>query len=361
MPPLIADLTGSPREIGLRHGRLLSAQIRAQIEIYDAMFQSTSKLDWSAVREIAKTYAITIETLTPDVYTEILAIAEGADLDVLDIVALNTRSEIALGLFSDGCTSLGWKYTDNEVLLCQNWDWVPSVKENLVMMSIDQPGKPKIWMLTEAGLVGKIGFNSSSVGTCLNAIRARPTDPQKLPIHIALRVALESTSSRAATTVLESLGVASAQHILIADPDGPLGLELSPRGHVILQPNVNGIVTHTNHFLENKLVDEPPWLASSPIRLTRINELIGKLVSDKEFEPVNGDVLREHIFSDKYSAPSSICCQEDPAMPVQMRISTLFCIVMKFVQGQSPTAEVVWGKPGSRQGMGTDEILHMPW
>jgi len=136
-------------QIGLEHGRRLSAQIKAQIKVYEAMFKTTSKLDWSAVREIAKAYAATVESLTPALYTEMLAIAEGADLDVLDIVALNARSEIALGLFSDGCTSLGWKYSEGQVYLCQNWDWTARVKENILMMSIDQPGKPKIWMVTE--------------------------------------------------------------------------------------------------------------------------------------------------------------------------------------------------------------------
>ncbi len=77
------------------------------------------------------------------------AIAEGANLDLLDIVALNCRSEIALGLFSDGCTSLGWKKDDGEVLLAQNWDWTARVKSNCVIMSIKQPRKPTIYMVTE--------------------------------------------------------------------------------------------------------------------------------------------------------------------------------------------------------------------
>ncbi|KAJ7842512.1 hypothetical protein B0H13DRAFT_139783, partial [Mycena leptocephala] len=113
--------------------------------------------------------------------------------------ALNARSEIALGLFSDGCTSLGWKLKGNghgHVILAQNWDWTPRVQENLAMMSIDQPGHPKIYMMAEAGIVGKIGSNSASVGVCLNAIRAHLTDATEIPIHVALRLCLESTSTQ---------------------------------------------------------------------------------------------------------------------------------------------------------------------
>lgn len=113
------------------------------------MFQKTSKLDWEGVRSISKEYAATIEKLTPDIFTEMQGIAEGSGLHILDIVALNCRSEIALGLFSDGCTSLGWKTATEGVILAQNWDWTARVKKNLVLMSIDQPGKPKIYMVTE--------------------------------------------------------------------------------------------------------------------------------------------------------------------------------------------------------------------
>ena len=34
-------------------------------------------------------------------------------------------------------------------ILAQNWDWTESVGENLAMVSISRPGKPKIWMVIE--------------------------------------------------------------------------------------------------------------------------------------------------------------------------------------------------------------------
>jgi isopenicillin-N N-acyltransferase-like protein len=113
------------------------------------MFQYTSNLAWKDVREVAKELQPALENLTPQLFTEMSAIAAGAELDVLDIIALNCRSEIALGKFSDGCTSLSWKKNDGARLLSQNWDWTETVRKNLAMVSIEQAGKPTIYMVTE--------------------------------------------------------------------------------------------------------------------------------------------------------------------------------------------------------------------
>lgn len=48
-------------------------------------------------------------------------VAQGAGVPVESILALNVRTEIAYGMFSDGCTALSWKSKD-ESFLAQNWD-----------------------------------------------------------------------------------------------------------------------------------------------------------------------------------------------------------------------------------------------
>lgn len=90
-----------------------------------------------------------LQRLVPDICSEMQGIAEGAELDVSDIVALNCRSEIALGKFSDGCTALAWRKSEHGWTLSQNWDWTARVSRNLAMVSIEQPGKPTIYHVTE--------------------------------------------------------------------------------------------------------------------------------------------------------------------------------------------------------------------
>lgn len=206
--------------------------------------------------------------------------------------------------------------------------------------------------------MGKIGFNSASVGTCLNAIRAKPTDASKLPIHIALRICLDSRSSSAAIAKLEALGgIASSAHILLADvDDGPRSLELSPRGNVYISPDARGIVCHSNHFIENRHVVEPPWLSGSAARLERIRALTADLAD--EGTPLTAALLRDRVFADTFNAPQAICCQEDPETPEVMRSSTAFNIITRFVRGEEPSAELVYGRPGSGE---EGPVLKMPW
>lgn len=48
-------------------------------------------------------------------------VANGAGVSLLNILALNVRTEIAFGRWSDGCTSMSW-HTEKHSFLAQNWD-----------------------------------------------------------------------------------------------------------------------------------------------------------------------------------------------------------------------------------------------
>ena len=207
--------------------------------------------------------------------------------------------------------------------------------------------------------MGKIGFNSAGVGVCLNAIKAPVCDSSKLPIHVALRVCLESTSVDEALERLAALGgAASSQHILIADSSKALGLELSPLGDVHLVEDGTGMIIHTNHFLENQSVKEPPWLPSSPVRLARCQQLTRELVQEGVAGgQVTPGLLRKRVFSDTAGAPESICGQEDPAQHSTRRTATLFNIVMNLEPGRLG-AEVVIGRPGSGE---ESDVLRLPF
>lgn len=115
------------------------------------MFEHTSGMSWASVLQLATEFGATCQSLVPDLYAEMQGIADGAGVGVLDIVALNCRSEIALGNFRDGCTSLSWKTGAESRMLAQNWDWTIMIQRNLALVNIERDGKPGIYMVTEVG------------------------------------------------------------------------------------------------------------------------------------------------------------------------------------------------------------------
>ncbi|KAF5575431.1 isopenicillin-N n-acyltransferase [Fusarium pseudoanthophilum] len=210
-------------------------------------------MNWEAVRQEAQQYIQPLQKLFPRYAEELQGLADGAGFELVDIVALNVRTEITFGLYTrvpsapiqtDGCTSAAYRQPNGEVLLAQNWDWQPEQAPNLFICHISQPGTdiPDISMVTEGGVIGKIGINSSGVGTCLNAIRARGVDNTKIPIHLALRTALESHSAREAAEKLYEVGTAGSGHILVSDP--------------------------------SEAIDEPGWIPDSTDRIKRIAQLL---------------------------------------------------------------------------------------
>ncbi|KZF25480.1 AAT-domain-containing protein [Xylona heveae TC161] len=335
--------SGTPYEIGLHHGQKAQVQIRRCIAFYVNLFRETSKLEWAEVCKVALKFLPSLESKWPEYVEEIRGVSKGAGFDFPTILALNVRTEIAYGLFNDGCTALSWKTdgANGASFLAQNWDWQHEQKENLVSLRIHQPPKPTITMITEAGIIGKIGLNSAGVGVTLNAIKAAGVDYDRLPVHLSLRRVLDSPSRDEAVAALGNAGVSSACHLLVADSSGGLGLECSSTDIVALRME-DGKVTHTNHYLASHgIVQDMLWLPDSPFRLARIRELVAEAEAKGEGPTTKN--LGE-MFKDEKNYPGSICRAEAPGSTV----ATLFNIVMDL---KAKMATVQIGRPIHSEGV----------
>ncbi|KAL4963159.1 acyl-coenzyme A:6-aminopenicillanic acid acyl-transferase-domain-containing protein [Aspergillus stella-maris] len=312
-------VTGNHREIGLAVGQQAAAQVQGSIEFYRLLFKAFNDLEWSTVRAKAAEFQPNLKAKFPRYYEEIEGIAEGAGVDIIDVLAINIRTEVAFGLFDkrsrrpmaidtvDGCTTLGWKTPSGATFLAQNWDWKSKQKPNLIILRVNPKGVPdmdlpRFQMITEAGIIGKIGFNEYGVGTLLNGIREMGIAPEKMPIHFALRTILESKSKAEALEKIKSIGLAGSSHILLGDETGPTGLECTSIGFQELQPDNLGRVVHANNLiLQHDGVFEPTWLEDSPKRTARLTELATKEVGEK----AGFETLLE-LFKDEQGFPASI-------------------------------------------------------
>lgn len=306
------------------------------IKFYAALFKQNSKLDWPAVTKVAMEFEPIIKKKWPAYWDEMRGIADGSGHSLEDIIAVNVRTEINFGLWKDGgCTALAWKSEEaGASYLAQNWDWEEGQAPNIIFATITNPPKPTIKMVTEAGIIGKIGLNSAGVGICLNALRAPGMDVTRIPCHLGLRLALECSSKDEALTKLEKFGVASSCHYLLADgATGGIGLEWSPVDLKRIPQDSHKRVFHSNHYIKPHGPHDV-LVGDSPARLKRIEKLSDDLGEDG----LGFDGLFD-IFKDEDGYPGSICRKQQPPKTTS---STLFNIIMEL---ESKKARVTMGRP----------------
>ena len=237
-------ISGTPFERGRQHGEQLVEKIADTIAFYRSIFEMPD----AEIMQHAKYFRETIQAFNPDYIEEIDGIALGAHVDALWVVALNARSEILShqpGGFATECTAL---YFSEHSILGQNWDWGKALESLTVLLKIVRPDGHVIKMLTEPGIIGKIGMNSSGLGTCLNILTTgKPVNG--LPVHIFLRAVLDCKSFSDVNVLLERNATGKASNVIVADASGNgFSVEFCDQKTFRVELE-SGCLLHTNHYL----------------------------------------------------------------------------------------------------------------
>lgn len=342
----VIDVAGSAYERGRQHGAMARARVRRSIENYSALFAACG-IGWSGARRLSGAYAAVIGELDAALLDELRGIADGAGCDFDEILALNARTEILPPTFPERPTDawlaarLGGRADFGEctalavapaasgtggALLAQNWDWLGSQRDALVLIRAQREDAPGYLTLTEAGMLAKIGFNEHGFGVCLNILRSEDDGSVPgVPVHVLLRALLDCHDVGAAVSRVAKLGFGASSNILCADAaGGRAALELSPGGAHVLHGD-GAALCHTNHFLAAAAAATarqlPPSLSSVP-RLDRIRELVGGHAGRIGIMDVQA-MLRDE--ADGYR---SISRHPDPQLPEVARVETVASVVM---------------------------------
>ena len=304
-------ISGEPVERGKQHGKQLSVEISRTIDFYRSIFA----LPESEILHRADFFRAIIERFNPTYIEEIDGIAQGAGVDPLWIIALNARTEIlshCAGV-SNECTSV---YYSGSAILGQNWDWGKALESLSVLMKIVQTDGHIIFMLTEPGIIGKIGMNSSGLGVCLNILTlGRLLDG--LPVHIFLRAILDCHSLAQVDSLLASHGGGKASNIMVADAGGAgFNIEFCGENSYRLVAESDYLL-HTNHYLDSPINSEKdPSFSSSYARLNKATQILSEnkersvagmraLLSDDSDRSL--PIYREYIPDDSVHELGTIC------------------------------------------------------
>ncbi|GAA0976354.1 C45 family autoproteolytic acyltransferase/hydolase [Acrocarpospora macrocephala] len=268
-----------PFERGHEFGQVHAVQVAHTVDVYRDMFQhhGGSRID---LVDLGTQALKAIAAWAPDLADEITGIAEGARLPVTDIAAINARTEILAML--DGrprseCSAvvLLGDDPDSPPVAVQTWDWTRDMAEGWLVWTIEHENRT-VHTLTEYGVVGKIGVNSLGLGLLFTRLH-HEDDGQEgigLPVHVAARRALDECDSvTSAAYLLASADVSASSSLNLvsygAEGKAAITAELHPGGPGWSTPEDDGMLVHTNHFLDPRVVPYDPFPSKHPGTLIR--------------------------------------------------------------------------------------------
>jgi isopenicillin-N N-acyltransferase-like protein len=333
-------------------------RIHRCIEIYRAAFEYEG-VDWARARQIAGAFLPRIESYNADIATEMRAIAEGADVSVEDIVAINARTELLYGQHcvarkrsdghraadADGCTgaiALPETTASGHMLHGQNWDWRDECADCAVVLHIAPDDGPRILCFVEAGMMARAGMNSEGVAITGNFLECEHDARRDgIPVPIIRRQVLMSRDLAGAVQVVLQAERAFSNNLMISQSAGEaIDLEATPDEVFWMAPE-DGLLVHANHFVTAA--------ARAKVRDTGLYTNGDSLYRDRRvrayLERTRGRITLDTFkaaFQDRYGSPRAVCrtATEGPGGRVSSTVAT---IVMDTSEGQMWVAPRPYG------------------
>jgi isopenicillin-N N-acyltransferase-like protein len=334
------QIRGLPRERGQQFGEQAAELIRFNLDKYWRLFHDLADLSRSRVIEQTAFFIDPLASYAPHLLEEMRGIAEGADVTLPEILALNCRTEFLSAAkvpFHNECTAIfvGPEATaDGRTLLAQNWDWAEILRGGMILLQIEQPDRPTVLTLTEAGIVGKIGLNSAGIGVCTNFL-LHDCRRHGVPFHAILREALNAPRLGLAVAAVYRQGRADSGNYLFAHASGEaVNFEATPDTVAFQYPS-RGLFVHTNHFLASRLQHGDHGILESDNTLLRYGR--AKRVLEANIGQITVDTLKQ-VFRDHFNYPRSICRHSDPELPETERSVTLASIIIDLTAGEAHIA-----------------------
>ena len=315
---------GTGYERGRQYGAQARARVRRSVQAYQQVFAYYAGWDWPAVRRAAAGFEAPIAGFRPGYLEEMRGIADGAGLDLADVLAINVRTEVIYAakarqapLASRAahppaeCSAFAVvQDRPAATFIGQNWDWLLHSAQTLIVLEARPDDGPAFVTVVEAGLLAKVGLNAAGLGLVTNAlVTDADTGAPGLPYHVLLRAILDCATVTEALEVLQAGMRSSSANYLIANASGAaLGVEAAPGDFTRLYPQFpdHGLLLHTNHFLSPRLhpVDVSLWaMPSSAVRLQRLR-------AGAQTPAALGDFRA--LLADHADYPHSICSHPDP-------------------------------------------------
>ena len=326
---------GDPYEVGFQHGQLAKERIQKGLDIYRQAFLEMANIQWNKAIEKGRAFLPIIRDYDQEAIDEVRGIAEGANCQMEEIIALNSRTELMFLTenLPEGCTSvsvLPEASCNGHTVLGQNWDWKTECLESAILLQIERKNKLRTLCLIEAGAVGGIGMNSGGIGVLGNFLETdRDRKQIGVPLRFIRRRILSSGNLADAMKALVTAKRTSSSNCLFGSKQGvAIDIEAAPENFYVVYPE-KGLLVHANHFLSQIRETDTARIRfpDTLYRDWRMKQLL---------EPKRGKIALTDLqesFTDHMGHPRSICRHLDPESKKADRIQTVGSIIMDLNEG----------------------------
>lgn len=294
---------GGAYERGHMHGQRFSALIREHVAQYqlDAEWNQ-EKLH--AVDVIQKN----ISSQLPDQLDEMSGIADGAEIPLRDLVALNYWIEVLQTTVGYGCSLIAFTNTPDGVLLGKNSDHDLAAVRYMALQQVRADGREETLDYMRGTFVGttstRAGINSAGLAVCGAALIPNATNWEGVPVMALIGHILGHCSSieEAIATARSLPAINYGANIMVGDCSGAVAvIERLPHHFAVRRPD-SDVIFNTNHCLSDETVEgmqgDSELLVSSRQRF----ETLEKLVPQASHSPAG----MQKMLSD-HSLPGAIC------------------------------------------------------
>ncbi len=326
-----------PYQRGLALGRFGAEEIawnaRGYAELFEVVGVVADDLPGIGRQAIERT-----EEWAPELAAELRGLADGAGLEHWQLGVLNARTEIlaTVGAIGEGeCSTVVTLPADAAPRTVQTWDWHDVSNDHTLVVRARVRPDHEVRYFTEFGILGKIGLNSAGIGVHFNILNhAGDGEGIGVPVHVVARAVLDRARTlEEAVSIASSAAVSASTVLTIVSYAGGVAdavcVELSPGGAAVVRPNDDGLLVHTNHFLDEALAggELSPATASS---YPRLEHLLAREALFRSEDPVERAVGM--LVHDADGAP--VCCHPDPELAFEHRWQTLLTISLDLEAGR---------------------------
>jgi isopenicillin-N N-acyltransferase-like protein len=292
-----------PRRAGEAYGAAVADRLPAVWDAYRHLFASYVGVTEERALRVGAEVLEVVGSWRPALLAEMEGLAAAGGIALEAVGALNGRTELVIGA---ECATVGNVRGPEGPWLAQNWDWFLDAPERCVVVTT-----PTYTTFTEVGILGKIGVNRAGLALSLDILRHASDRPAPIgvPIHLLLREILGSCATVDDVEALLAASPVSASScitVVTAAGDGAC-FEVCPDGVARLGPAEDGLLTHTNNFVD-------PVLAQGERVILKLTSSCGRRDDLERTRPETLTEARAALSSHE-ATPVPVCRHGEPNGP----------------------------------------------